>query len=195
MLNRLGFLILEVSLLGLPVIWNFSQPSSHTWRCNSWTRCQMCHTCEKCHMSHMWKMSHLSHVSRDTVRLLLFLVYNFKCNWSSVHRFRCIYPPFGDSSGLPISPSPGMSKKKEGRVHLCERQVRTNQSIIMRCSGVSSSPGLLPAAPISDFCLKFILLLMLLLCPTSSSVKVSCPTIKKNCSLEHLWNSHCPIDI
>lgn len=117
MLNRLGFLILEVSSLGVavapvPVIWSFSQPSSHTWRCNSWTRCQMCH---------MWKMSHLSHVSRDTVRLLLFLVYHFECNRSSVHHFGCIYPPFGDStsSGCLIRPSPGMQRSPKRGRSLC----------------------------------------------------------------------------
>ena len=73
MLNRLGFLILEVSSLGAavaPVIWSFSQPSSHTWRCNSWTKCVTC----------------LTSVTCVTVWLLLFLVYHFECDWSLARR-------------------------------------------------------------------------------------------------------------
>ena len=134
-----------------------------------------CHTCEKCHMCRV--------IQCDSFCSWFIILNVIGLRFTALGAFTLLLgtpPPQGCPSALLQG-----CLKKEGCVHLCERQVRTNQSIIMRCSGVSSSPGLLPAAPISDFCLKFILLLMMLLCPTSS-VKVSCPTIKKNCSLEHL---------
>ena len=133
-----------------------------------------CLTCEKCHICHMCRV-----IQCDSFCSWFIILNVIGLRFTALGAFTLLLgtpPPQGCPSALLQG-----CLKKEGCVHLCERQVRTNQSIIMRCSGVSSSPGILPAAPISDFdfCLKFILLLILmLLCPTSS-VKVSCPTIRE----------------
>jgi len=148
----------------------------------------------------MWKMSNVSHVKSvtsvtcvtcDTVRLLLFLVYHFECNRSSVHHFGCIYPPFG-APPPHQRPSLGMQGFVQ-KEHVCQRQVRTNQSIIMEGCLVART------CASAHFWFRYHSRLkrFILQRGVHSNIIPESELLStiQNCSLEHLWNSHCPIDI
>ena len=144
-------------------------------------------------MCHMWKMSHLSHVSHviqcDSFCSWFIILNVIGLRFTTLAAFILLLGPH-----LPIRDllrGARICPKREEE-HVCQRQVRTNQSIIME--------GCLVARTCASahfwFRYHFRLKRFILQRGVHSNIipESELSTIQ-NCSLEHLWNSHCPIDI